>query len=83
MFSLMKYDNFFGGSEEKRYYVSSYFYRIEFQQRGAPHVHSLLWLKDKNENDAPTFWSEDKDDSTDPDEIPEKLEKRKEKLRSL
>ena len=24
-----------------------YFYRIEFQARGAPHVHGLLWLKDK------------------------------------
>lgn len=23
-----------------------YFYRIEFQQRGSPHVHMLLWIKD-------------------------------------
>ena len=25
--------------------------------RGAPHVHSLLWLKDSNGEDAPAFWN--------------------------
>ena len=58
MFSLFKYD-FFDGSNET-YYASSYFYRIEFQQRGAPHVHSLLWLKNKAGKDAPNIWSEEK-----------------------
>ena len=24
--------------------------------RGAPHVHSLLWLKDMDQNEAPSFW---------------------------
>ena len=57
MFSLMKYD-FFDGSDES-YHASSYFYRIEFQQRGAPHVHSLLWLKNEAKKDAPNFWSAD------------------------
>ena len=37
------------------YQVSSYFYRVEFQQRGAPHIHSLLWMKDQDGNDAPNF----------------------------
>ena len=38
------------------YHVASYFYRIEFQQRGAPHVHALLWLKNQAGKDAPNFW---------------------------
>ena len=49
--------DFFEGASET-YHVSSYFYRIEFQQRGAPHVHSLLWLKNKKNKDAPNFWFE-------------------------
>ena len=30
-----------------------YFYRVEFQQRGSPHIHCLLWIKDspKMDND--------------------------------
>ena len=30
-----------------------YFYRVEFQQRGSPHIHCLLWIKDspKIDND--------------------------------
>ena len=59
LFSLMKYD-FFDGSTES-YHASSYFYRIEFQQRGAPHVHSLVWLKNKDDKDAPNFWAESND----------------------
>ena len=27
-----------------------YFYRVEFQQRGSPHIHGLFWVKD-----APQF----------------------------
>ena len=57
----MKYDNFFGKSGDEKYHLSSYFYRIEFQQRGAPHVHSLLWLKNSRGDDAPSFWSEDEE----------------------
>ena len=30
--------------------VVDYFYRVEFQQRGAPHIHCLFWIKD-----APAF----------------------------
>ena len=62
LFSLMKYD-FFHGSNET-YHASSYFYRIEFQQRGAPHVHSLVWLKNESNKDAPNFWAEGEEEKT-------------------
>lgn len=26
--------------------IADYFYRIEFQQRGSPHIHGLFWVKD-------------------------------------
>ena len=26
--------------------IIDYFYRVEFQQRGSPHIHSLLWVQD-------------------------------------
>ncbi len=26
--------------------ISHYFYRTEYQQRGAPHIHGILWIKD-------------------------------------
>ena len=26
--------------------LEDYFYRVEFQQRGSPHIHCLLWIKD-------------------------------------
>ena len=68
IFTLFKSDNFFGVCGDHKYHVSSYFYRIEFQQRGAPHLHSLLWLKDENDDDAPSFWNEE-DHSSDDEEI--------------
>ena len=63
MFSLMR-NNLFE-EETEAYHVSSYFFRVEFQQRGAPHIHSLLWLKNKQNEDAPNFWidSEESDQS--------------------
>ena len=57
LFSLMQCDFF--GSGEMSYHVSSY---VEFQQRGAPHLHAVLWLKDKNHDDAPAYWSREDDD---------------------
>ena len=62
LFYLMQND-FFDGSKEA-YHVSSYFYRIEFQQRGAPHVHSLLWLKNQVGDEAPNFWIDPEQDQT-------------------
>ena len=34
--------------------------RVEFQQRGGPHVHCLKWLQDEKGEPAPTFWTTDK-----------------------
>ena len=45
----------------------SYFYRIEFQARGAPHVHLLAWCKDSSLNSYPNLLNADKDD------IPQRL----------
>ena len=70
MFSLMKY-NFFEGSNDT-YHASSYFYRIEFQQRGAPHVHSLLWLQNEENEDAPNFWSDEREGGDTSNEIKKK-----------
>ena len=55
----MSFPKFF--NDECPYHVSSYYYRVEFQQRGAPHIHSLLWLQDKDGNCAPTFWTTESD----------------------
>ena len=83
MFFLIKYENFFTDSGDKNYIVSSYFYRVEFQQRGAPHVHSLLWMKDKDGNDAPTYWSEETENLTNHDESEPNLEKRKRNIETF
>ena len=34
--------------------ISDWFYRVEYQQRGSPHIHMLLWLED-----APVFGVDD------------------------
>lgn len=26
--------------------ISEFFYRVEFQQRGSPHIHMLVWIED-------------------------------------
>ena len=51
IFRMMKHKGFFG-----RYKVKIFFYRIEFQQRGSPHIHCLLWLVDDDDEQAPTYW---------------------------
>ena len=56
----MTYPNFF--DEDCEFKVSSYYYRVEFQQRGAPHIHTLLWLQDSDGKEAPTFWTADSED---------------------
>ena len=59
----MKLD-FFKGNDIS-YHVTSFFFRVEFQMRGAPHVHSLLWMKNNKQEDAPNFWNnEDMDSET-------------------
>ena len=46
LFTMMGY--IFFEVNDQVFHVSSYFYCIEFQMRGAPHVHSLLWLRNLN-----------------------------------
>ena len=48
---MLKYDDIFEG-----YTVQDFYYRIEFQARGAPHLHALLWLVDSEGKAVPTFW---------------------------
>ncbi|XP_070538389.1 uncharacterized protein [Ptychodera flava] len=31
--------------------IQDYFYRVEFQQRGSPHIHMLVWIKDAPQYD--------------------------------
>lgn len=31
---------------EKKFHVKDFWYRVEYQHRGSPHVHGLLWLRD-------------------------------------
>ena len=45
--------------------ASSYYYRVEFQQRGAPHIHCLVWLEDIDGTPAPTFWTVEPDKNED------------------
>ena len=40
--------------------ISDWFYRVEYQQRGSPHIHMLIWLKE-----APVFGVDDDDLVTD------------------
>ena len=54
LFALMQYDFFKCG--DKIFHVDTYYFRVEYQQRGSPHIHSLLWLKDQENKDAPSFW---------------------------
>merc|ERR1711888_153028 len=35
-----------------------FFYRVEFQARGAPHIHCLLWLKSEEDESPPSLWNE-------------------------
>ena len=68
---LMTFPKFL--DDECPYSVSSYYYRVEFQQRGAPHIHCLLWLEDEEQNPAPTFWNKDSDKNT--EDVEEKISK--------
>ena len=37
--------------------ILDFFYRVEFQQRGSPHIHALYWIKD-----APEYGNDSNDD---------------------
>jgi hypothetical protein len=44
------------GGPFKGYEITHHYHRIEFQHRGSPHIHMLLWLRD-----APVYNSESSD----------------------
>jgi hypothetical protein len=72
IFNLFKYDDIFEG-----FHVSDFYYRIEFQARGAPHIHTLLWLRDETGKEAPSFWStNDLTDSKIPDDLKQMLKEK-------
>ena len=56
--SLLQKDGFFTHGGVK-YAAESYFYRVEFQARGAPHIHCLLWLEGENGETPPSMWAQD------------------------
>ena len=58
LMSLLKSGGIFFHNYEE-YIVDSYFYRIEFQARGAPHSHCLLWLRSKENKSPPSMWSDE------------------------
>ena len=39
--------------------IKDWFYRVEYQQRGSPHIHMLIWLED-----APVFGVDKDEDVT-------------------
>ena len=55
LFSILKDGNIFV-HEGRDYKVDSYFYRVEFQARGAPHIHCLLWLQSSSGEKPPNIW---------------------------
>ena len=57
------------------YSVASYYYRVEFQQRGAPHIHCLIWMEDNSGNSAPTFWNCESDNDSGKDDIKIRIKK--------
>ncbi|XP_032445815.1 uncharacterized protein LOC116736996 [Xiphophorus hellerii] len=38
--------------------VEDYFYRVEFQARGSPHIHAVIWIKDAPEMEDPSCCGE-------------------------
>ena len=59
----------------KRHYgVKHYFYRVEFQARGAPHIHCLFWLESKDEDEKPpSLWTDDCESSKSKEELGNKI----------
>ena len=39
--------------------IADWFYRVEYQQRGSPHIHMLMWLES-----APVYGYDDDEDVT-------------------
>ena len=58
--SLLQKQTFFE-HENVEYRVVSFFYRVEFQARGAPHLHCMFWMEGGNGEIPPSLHNEDKD----------------------
>ena len=58
--SLLQKQTFFA-HENVEYRVVSFFYRVEFQARGAPHLHCMFWMEGGNGEIPPSLHNEDKD----------------------
>ena len=43
----------------QQWMTKDFFFRIEFQQRGSVHVHSILWIVDQNRTPAPNYTRND------------------------
>ena len=61
LFSILTKDKLFEHNGDD-FGVDSYFYRVEFQARGAPHIHCLLWLQSSSGEEPPNMWNDEKDD---------------------
>ncbi|XP_073359941.1 uncharacterized protein [Aegilops tauschii subsp. strangulata] len=69
----MKYKEFLEGVKDGSFFgpVQAYSYVVEFQKRGLPHTHTLVWLKADTKDPSPSFidsliCAELPDPSTDP-----------------
>lgn len=54
---ILTNEGFPSNDSGSKYHVSDFFYRIEFQQRGSPHAHLMLYLQDENGESAPSLWT--------------------------
>ena len=69
--SLLQKNGIFSHGNVK-YSADSYFYRVEFQARGASHIHCLLWLKGEDGEEPPSMW-EDKGTTSNLSDLGEKM----------
>ena len=60
LMSLLKSENIFK-HENQEFKATSFFYRVEYQARGAPHLHMLIWLEDQDGNKPPAMWERGKE----------------------
>ncbi|XP_044381354.1 uncharacterized protein [Triticum aestivum] len=53
----MKYEEFLDGVKDGTFFgaVQAYLYVVEFQKRGLPHTHTLVWLKADTKDPSPSF----------------------------
>ena len=70
------YDIVLANGTKKQFGVEHYFYRVEFQARGAPHIHCLFWLGSKDEADKPpSLWADDDESLKSKEELGDEIAK--------